>query len=506
MSKEQDNFDDLLKSRLDGAHFEFSESNWEKAEELIIRAEKKRKRRRIGLIFFIGLILGIGLMIPFTYEKGNAVYKKASDAGINAPVDGLANRTIKEVEKNTSAEIDKQVINNKADLSINKAEADRLKKVKPVKENTAITYEVPGKPVEKEMQPKNKDKVKFQSAGDPRPYSREKTVATAVSSDKQAKQDIAEKADKKVSYTKERGAENTKTEMMITGNEIKDNNSIPNQGENGVGILKQENFTPVKKSDKISVSDNLNSNSVNDSILVLKDTVIIGKDSLVKTNAVADKEVEPEKDESFKPSTFLSIDAGFMYSLGWAYHTTKEAAGFNGAGGVSITRVLTKKMSLLAGLQYNSLAHLSYSSYISTNTQYGFGYTETKTIVTPDILHYLVVPVKVQFQLNDKNSLSLGANVLYLLNTSSKVENDTRSDFGTPSTTFATKSGYRDGFANWDIQPALAYRRKLYKAFSVSAEVYCGLIDLKNNVTFGQVKTERNSGLKLTLTFNLAHK
>ena len=65
MSTEQENFDEILRSKLSEGNFEFNEANWDKAEALIIQADKKRKRRRIGFIFLIGLTLGICLMIPF---------------------------------------------------------------------------------------------------------------------------------------------------------------------------------------------------------------------------------------------------------------------------------------------------------------------------------------------------------------------------------------------------------------------------------------------------------
>src|SRR6201985_1445296 len=73
MSTEQENFDDLLRSKLEEGDFAFSEANWDKAEALIIAAEKKRKRRRIAFIFFIGLLIGICLMFPFIgFEKNDA--------------------------------------------------------------------------------------------------------------------------------------------------------------------------------------------------------------------------------------------------------------------------------------------------------------------------------------------------------------------------------------------------------------------------------------------------
>src|ERR1700758_2646481 len=96
MSTEQENFDDILRSKLSEGEFEFNEANWDKAEALIIQADKKRKRSRIGFLFFIGLILGVCLMVPFIGDKKesltnenkkNNAEKKDASIGSNTKVE-----------------------------------------------------------------------------------------------------------------------------------------------------------------------------------------------------------------------------------------------------------------------------------------------------------------------------------------------------------------------------------------------------------------------------------
>src|ERR1700761_2029095 len=82
MNKEQENFDDLLRSKLEEIRFDFNEANWDKAESLIIAADKKRKKRRIAIIFFIGMLAGIGAMIPFTYT-GIKTESRLTEKGAN---------------------------------------------------------------------------------------------------------------------------------------------------------------------------------------------------------------------------------------------------------------------------------------------------------------------------------------------------------------------------------------------------------------------------------------
>ena len=69
---EQEKMDDLLRSKFSEMDFPFDEENWAKAEEMIIATRKKEKRRRWGIIFFFGILIGILVMIPFVLKNSDA--------------------------------------------------------------------------------------------------------------------------------------------------------------------------------------------------------------------------------------------------------------------------------------------------------------------------------------------------------------------------------------------------------------------------------------------------
>lgn len=490
MSTEQENFDDLLKSKLDESEFAFNEANWDKAEMLIIQAEKKRKRRIIGFIFFIGMLLGVCVMIPFTNSKNDAEKKdlsvKKKEIKISSKIEGEVrpkNKLENTTKINKVTEDTKTIKENEQFVSLSKnATPENIsKEVNSKKEEATNTH-----PYSSEKQKSNSTEVIFAET--------KKNRATKINDQKGRRE----------------GNKNNNTQSIIKKNQEAGITAI-NNNKKEIETVKTEEVknTVSSKNEKPNVVATISDSTkhsiiVNDSLK--KDSTILAKDSIAKTKADSIKPVVKDETKIFKKTTLFSIDAGANYAFGWTNNTTKEANGFNAVVGVSVTHQFVKKWSILVGVQYNSLAHLSYSNFTSNNLQFDLGYNQTKTIITPTILYYIAVPIKLQYHFNEKNSLSIGVNTLYLLNTNSKVETYTQSTFGAPVYSVSTKKGYMDGFSTWDLQPALAYRRKIIKCLSINAEVYYGLMDLKNNAVFGFVKSEHNSGFKLTLSYNFLYK
>src|SRR5580704_14811655 len=90
---EQEKFDDLLRSKSEERDFPFDETNWDKAEELIERSEKKRRFGLIGAIFMAGIGVGIVLMLPFINNN--------KTPNTNNNISSGQNNSIAEQNKNT---------------------------------------------------------------------------------------------------------------------------------------------------------------------------------------------------------------------------------------------------------------------------------------------------------------------------------------------------------------------------------------------------------------------
>jgi hypothetical protein len=507
MSTEQENFDDILRSKLSEDKVEFNEANWDKAEALIIQADKKRKRRRIGFIFFIGLVLGVCLMIPFIGSKKESLTnrdKKVNTKKNDVSIENNTKTENKESEKET-------VVSQKSNIPTNHNTKDnkQAEDVSQTNENAVKVYSETKPKEDKVVSANSSKKNTPNNVVIPSVKKEQKTVSTKPSNNNTTNDTFVSNSPKSKAPNKE------KQKSRSEG--VNSYNTLPNTRENETVLNKGVKNTASKQEQVITKSENpkdvsktidttINVSAITNKSIV-KDTTIAVKDSIAKTKPDTVKPVAKEtsqetKNESLKQTTIFSIDAGANYTLGWKYNTTKEATGFNAVLGASVMHYFTVKWSVLVGLQYNSLAHLSYSSYSGSNTQLGFGYTTSYTTITPKMLYYMAIPVKLQYHLNKNNSISAGVNVLHLLNASSTVSTYTQTDFTTSNHATTSKMGYMDGLSTWDIQPAVAYRRRIHKGFSICAEAYYGLIDIKSNSFFGINKSERNSGFKLVLSYS----
>ncbi|HSY75373.1 MAG TPA: hypothetical protein VK890_00875, partial [Bacteroidia bacterium] len=135
-------------------------------------------------------------------------------------------------------------------------------------------------------------------------------------------------------------------------------------------------------------------------------------------------------------------------------------------------------------------------------SQYDFGSTNNVTAVTLKTLYYAALPIQFQYNINNNDIISVGANVLYLINSNSNVVSYSQNYFGTSGYTSVDKMGYMDGINNLDAQLTLAYRRKINR-FTISVESYYGLLDIENNSFFNNNVFERNSGLRAILSFDI---
>jgi hypothetical protein len=66
----------------------------------------------------------------------------------------------------------------------------------------------------------------------------------------------------------------------------------------------------------------------------------------------------------------------------------------------------------------------------------------------------------------------------------------------------AHKNYYSKSFNFYDASLCIGYRRKIFSKIAVTVIANYGLKDIKKNSFFAQPAFERNTGLKLVLTYN----
>lgn len=230
-------------------------------------------------------------------------------------------------------------------------------------------------------------------------------------------------------------------------------------------------------------------------------------DSALQINLAAPPPVAPG---GLASATFFSVDAGTNIEIGWKYADATEAQGFNPVLGLGITHYFNQKWSLYSGVQYGSIAYLKVSKKSFSDVTYGFGSTSIDTVIDTKMLHYAVVPIMCQYSLNDKNTISIGGSISYLVNSKSKVSINTTTvtamatdSNGVSSTAKSELGYYANAFNKWDASIAFGYRRRISQKFNVVAIANFGLADIKNNEFFTRETYERNIGIKIVLSYSL---
>ena len=500
MVNEEEKFDDLLRQKLSEKDFFFDELNWQKENDLIERYENRKKRRRFVIIFFSGIGMGIALTIPFMNILNNTRHNKTiSQQGIKGSTTVINPKTV--------------AVNDKAGEN---------KYIQPANKNTALV--TPGKALHKN------NNVAIHAS--PVKHTRNITVVTKGNKNKKtgAGNSVALNNNKPVQIPAKgiihRQAHNKKPGNMMVSAMVSANDAIRQSAVKSKSTDKNRNnkeiavsLNTVNQNNNVSATDagnsankKVNSNSATVTVKENKATTTAkatpesasdsntNKNQITPTGASATAAIKPPA-KSIAFNT-IDIDAGGGYCFGWKnYWLNNEGSGLSPVFGISATHFFNKKIAVSIGVQYNSIINLK-TGYQNTDISYDFGYNENFTSVVPHIVHYMAVPLYFRYNFNKDNALCAGGSFLYLVNTSSSVTKATESSLNTGANTSKTESGYTKGFNTMDIQLNVAYRRRIYKTFSVALQGYYGLMDVENSF-FSDSRFKRNTGMRLILSYTL---
>lgn len=200
------------------------------------------------------------------------------------------------------------------------------------------------------------------------------------------------------------------------------------------------------------------------------------------------------------------LEGGITYLRGWQTQKGREAAGINPLAGIHYHYPLSPKLGLSAGLAYCSILHMGLSSHTSTATRIRFGEETEQTVITPLSMQYLMLPLKLHFNLSSNDFIGLGYSFAYLLDARSRVETYSTRFGNTTQISETFSSGYSKGFNPYDGQLSLLYRRRIYKEWHVLAELFYGVLDIKKNKTYSIDDFERTSGLRISMVIGIWNK
>jgi len=233
------------------------------------------------------------------------------------------------------------------------------------------------------------------------------------------------------------------------------------------------------------------------------------KDSVNKKKDSASKPAQPsvtvQQPQTGTPSKkiIVSVEAGTNFCMGWSYNGTMEGRGFDPVAGLGLSYILSPTWLLHTGIYYNGIGHLNSSTYTSPHINYDFGYNSADTSITTKWLHYITVPLQLEYTLNEKSHIGFGGTVSYLITSSGTMTTDTQVGSVISNRKDVTQTGYSKWFNTLNASVMAMYGRKISGKFSASLAAYFGLIDLKDNSFFNTQKFERDMGIRVLLSYDL---
>lgn len=458
---EEEKFDELIRSRFSEKEFLFDEENWEKAEAIITSQRRSQKFIKWAGIFMIGLFSGIGIMLPFVLHENRDDSKNIAE--------------VSNVEKNetTVSSVSKGEISNiHSDHIISKPSEISIHNERPEEINIKQNDSDRGQNIltNRNVQDDMKEKLT------------ENKQNTKVNDTENHTTEFAENS------VQEKGSENPKTEISNEPSL----SLIQNPANDTLPLSLETNGIPVgiKQPTSDSVIENKEA--------PVQTTASIKPKSDSATGATPNNALEMQPKPTIATANIFSIEAGTNYVFGWNHNDTTEARGFNPVLGLSAAHFFNTKWTVQSGIHYGSIRQLK-ESRISSDIKYDFGYSSADTVIIPKTLHYFVLPLRVIYSINNKNSIGIGGSVSYLFNTTSKVITYTDNNSAITDKSEKNAFGYMQGFNQWDASLAVIYRRRITDKLAAGGKGDFGLMDIKD----GGTQRERNISLSIFLSYDL---
>ena len=368
-------FDDIIKSKLSEQEFPFDEENWDAAEEMIYDYRKRERIKRVAIIFASGLVLGILIMLPFVVVKQDEIHSPLV----------IANNHL--TSKNS---IDQNEVLNPKLAKNEKKQQDLDKAVTQPKTSTErLKAQVPATiPQEhKEIYTPLATNVK----------RKRKTISNKQSKEKE-KQNIVL---------------NEQPEATSTVEEVSLKTTLNAADSMAVHELVDKQ---VLANDTLALLDSML--VIKDSLLAKTDSVLVADSSLV---ANADNIKDTSKKEMPHYSAFVEAYAGANYV---------RKFGLNTMQGISVYLPAGKHMAVGTGLGYTFLTVPQGAvKEIVTDVTYGLGYTSDVTEIKTNKIHYFTVPVYLQYNVDEKSALLIGA-VNYFVSTVTNTYSTYKESYG----------------------------------------------------------------------------
>ncbi len=506
MTEQDDELKDLFRQKNLEDAFPADEDNWKKMSA-VLKSEQKDRRR---LFIYLSLVLLLGLGGTWLFNEQNeknaasmAVNETQTnaDAGREDVPNGSKTTHNSEapVESRGSAKIPDQLKNNKT-------ESKKIETTDP-KNNIAKTpvsqAQEKASQQEGKMEIRLTKKTPVKSAPVETVFTKgnasvsmKKVQKTPTTESRQAPE-VTENPEKTESANLN-SAIVTETAKTVSSEE-KTDTAVRDEKRNDVTETQSvEEIKPITSQDPAPIVPFDSTTSLS-SVTTTNTPTEPKQDSVIAA-------VPQTKDSipvNSSPSHRMFLEAGANYVLGWKTNNQTEGTGFSPLAGLQYYHDVSKKIGLSVGIFYTNINHLSATSHTSTTTRIKFGEETDVTVISALNIHYLLMPLKLNYALSRNDFIGLGYTVAYLLDAQSKVETYSTGLNCSITPTVSRSMGYTKGLNPFDGQLTFCYRRRLYKEIYLNGEFFYGLRDLKNNTIYNSEDFERAMGFRLSLGINL---
>lgn len=500
--KNFDNFDDLIKKKMDGMDFPFNESNWEKASQMLDASRPSKKP--LGKFWIttsvIGgclLIVGITALLWMNQSDDNKIVSSST-----------SQKSTNEHHENKAPGIEQ--LNTTTSENTNTSDINTL--AEPT-ENSTITDVKNTDGIANQIKPTRSQKAQ-QIASLPI----QKPIASSVNEPKQTLNEEAKANNTTLETPVDHVSESNQALVGSVENaKLKDKEA--NERKNVIENTSKTNTSVYKPLESFSTAA-INPNNNNTDQSALENNIPTNANSAAKQDSVATAAVTPlqpdtttndakRKDYVKTKHHEITIEGGVMNSFGWKVNNIRNGNNLSPIGGINYLYHFDHRSALSVGLQYNSLSNLTESNVSYSVTSYDFGVNNDVTTYKVIGLQYLVMPVRYIYHINKDNSLGVGVNGMYLMNIKNKIESFTAVENNVKNTSIVSDNGYGYNVVNnYNAQIAINYQRKLSKQLGFNIEVNRNLMNVFNNYTFfgSECRTSKPITAKISLTYTLLRK
>lgn len=488
MKKNFDNFDDLMKDKLDGMEFPFNEANWEKASQMI-DASRPAKKPYGSLLIASSIVITGALIISSIYYFGG----KLSNTSSTEVAQQIEQKTISVSNELNSNEVVTNSKQSNNSIENSTSSSNESSSINSSSENNSTAIN-------------NSNSVKtFETTNSTN--TKIKTNSNTNSSNSGVVSAIA------------KNNSGSKTNSEKTIGKTTASNALPVGATEGARQKGQSNeaisSTDTNADQKTVASNTEVKESLNDpetatekkegAIAQTTATNTAAPDTSNGTNSSFTK----KKDYVRTKHHSVFVEAGAINSFGWAVNNVRNGNNIAPFAGINYMYNFDSRSSVLVGLQYNTLSNLSESKVSFSVTSYEFGMKNDITTYKITNLHYATIPMKYMRKFNSNHAFGVGLNASYLLSIQNQIESTKHIESNIDETTIKKDVGYGyDQLSRFNAQFALSYHYQISKKIGFNAELNQNLTNVINDYQFFGVKSKnsRPAAVKLSLTYTLLNK